>query len=417
MAEPANYAEGDGGFYANEGTAAHTLASDMLKTPGYAPPLTPIMVGKDIIDVTEEFLDHVQTYVDDVRRRAIGGYLMIEQRVTLEGVEGFDESNYGTSDCIIAMPEHASPEGTGAYGVVEDLKFGMGEKVYAWEYANDDSPFWMSHWIDEIEWRVVPNYQLMMYALAALQDIRLLVDDPSFVRIVINQPRIGNLSELDVPIAVLERFALFAAEAKVRAVGALELSKAEAQGFPELFKPGEKQCRWCKWADCKARNAKVMEEVGADFDAIDSTSLPVLGNSPVDISKALQAIPFIKDWIVAVQSKAQEMVAAGIPVLGSDGKPMKFVEGDLGNRKWTDLKIAEALLVGVLGPKAYAPQTILTAPAAAKILDKKQSKNLWKETFEPLIGRAPGKPILVNGSDPRPEFSNANAADDFEATE
>ena len=207
MSYPENTAEGvDGGVYADEGTAAHTLAAAVLKNKlmrcedfiGQT-----IEAGKRRFEVTEEFAGHVQTYVDDVQRRAIGGYLMIEQRVSLEGVEGFDSANYGTSDAVIGLP---------GYGVIEDLKFGMGEKVYAWTRANGADPFTLTVHGNGEAVQVVPNYQLMMYATACLADIRLLVDDPAFVRIVINQPRLGAISELDVSIADLERFAEFAAE-------------------------------------------------------------------------------------------------------------------------------------------------------------------------------------------------------------
>ena len=154
MAYPENTAEGqDGGVYADEGTAAHALAALLLKSKSG---MTAedwigkvIRGGKREFEITEEFAGHVQTYVDDVKRRALGGYLMVEQRVTLDGVEGFDASNYGTSDAIIGhearddVGEDARP-----YGIVCDLKFGQGERVYAWGYANGGEPFTTARDID-----------------------------------------------------------------------------------------------------------------------------------------------------------------------------------------------------------------------------------------------------------------------------
>jgi hypothetical protein len=116
-------------------------------------------------------------------------------------------------------------------------------------------------------------------------------------------------------------------------------------------------------------------------------------------------------------ARTNEMVAANIDIIGPDNKPYKFIEGKQGDRKWKNEKMAEAMLVGVLADKAYQPQKILTASGAAKILDKKKTAETWKDVFVPLIGRAPGKPMLVIGSDPRPAFSPASSADEFETTE
>jgi Protein of unknown function (DUF2800) len=410
MAYPENTAEGtDGGVYADEGTAAHKLAAILLK--GKSGTVAEDWIGKVIkggnreFEVTEDFASHVQTYVDDVQRRAIGGFLMVEQRVTLTGVEGFDESNYGTSDAIIALP---------GYGVVEDLKFGMGEKVYAWEYARKDSPFKMTMYLDSTDSaEVVPNYQLMMYALACLADIRLLIDDPSHILIVINQPRLGHISELRVPIAVLERFALFAADALKVATNAMGLNPNDKK-LENWLNPGEKQCRWCRaLARCPAAAKRVQKEVAADFDMIGEQP-PVAPVSAAHVARAMLAVPFISDWCRAVMAKANELVAAGTELIGPDAKPYKFVEGKQGDRKWADEKAAEDALTGVLGDKAYQPQKLLTASAASKILDKKRTKAVWDDVFVPLIKRAPGRPMLVMGSDPRPAFSPASSSDEFD---
>jgi Protein of unknown function (DUF2800) len=422
MAYPENTAEGvDGGVYADEGTAAHKLAAILLKSKSGM--VAEDWIGKMIrggtreFEITEEFAAHVQTYVDDVQRRAIGGFLMVEQRVTLAGVEGFDESNYGTSDAIIGIEAKRHEEGSmPAYGVVEDLKFGMGEKVYAWEFAKADAPFKMTMYLDSTDSaEVVPNYQLMMYALAALADLALLVDGIKFIRIVINQPRLGHVSELDVPVAVLERFAEFAADALKKAEIAMGFGAKHVELEADKYlNPGDKQCRWCRaLARCPAAAKRVQKEVAADFDTIAAEPPAAPVNAP-QIAKAMLAVPFISDWCRAVMAKANELVAADIEVIGPDGKPYKFVEGKLGDRKWADERAAESALLGVLADKAYQPQKILTAAGAAKILDKKKTAETWKDVFVPMIKRAPGKPMLVLGSDPRPAFSPAASSDEFE---
>lgn len=429
MAYPENLEQGgDAGEYADEGTAAHTLASWVLKTKtqrceDYIG--QKIQAGKRVFEVTDEFADHVQTYVDDVQRRAIGGFLMVEQRVTLAGVEGFDESNYGTSDAVIARPQQGISTTT-PYGVVCDLKFGQGEKVYAWQPAYDGALFTMDMYApnsssygsyDEII-TVEPNYQLMMYALACLADIRLLIDEPKGIMIVINQPRLGILSELWVPIAVLERFALFAAEALYKAKNAMALGVADVERQADKYlNPGEKQCRWCKaLARCPAAAKKAEEETAAGFDVI-TDEPPKVPTDAKRIARAMLAVPFVADWCRAVMARANEMVAGGQEIIGPDKKPYKFVEGDLGSRKWKNPKAAESLLLANLPREKVYVEKMITAPAAAKLLNKKATKEMWSDMFEPLIGRAPGKPILVLGSDERPPYSPVSEADEFDVEE
>lgn len=423
MAYPENTAEGDdAGEYADEGTAAHTLASHCLKQKVEAASFIGqiIKAGKREFKITDEFADHVQTYVDDVRRRAMGGYMMIEQRVSLDGVEGFDESNYGTSDAVIAIEPRMI--GDNSYGVVEDLKFGQGEKVYAWLPAYDGALFTMEAYLgdeNDANTLVEPNYQLMMYALACLADIQLLIDEPKGILIVINQPRLGMMSELWVPLAVLERFALFAAEALAKAQRAMTLGvkHVETDITEGYLNPGEKQCRWCKaLARCPAAAKKAEEETAAGFDII-ADNPPVVPVDTKHIARAMLAVPFVAEWCRAVMAKANELVGAGTEIIGPDKKPYKFVEGKSGSRAWKNAKLAEeALLANLPRDKVYI-EKMITAPVAGKLLDKKATKQTWADIFEPLIGRAPGKPMLVLGSDPRPPYSPASDSDEFDVEE
>lgn len=419
MAYPENTAEDtDAGVYADEGSAAHLLGSWVLKEPDSHTSKylgKKIAIGKRTFEVTEEFANPVQDYVDDVIRRTIGGYRMIEQRVTLDGVEGFDETNYGTSDVIGAMPARAKAP---PYGLVIDLKYGKGEKVYAWNRATKESLFTFTIYSEADPIEIEPNFQLMFYALAALQDVRMLVGEPDHMMLVINQPRLGNISELRVPIAVLERFAIFAAEAYAKSLLAMGLGvKAVEAKADEYLKPGDKQCRWCRaMARCPALRKKLQDDMGAEFDTIsEAKPLPVPVNA-VQVAKDMLVLPLLAEWCRAVMAQANKLVSDGIDIIGPDKKPYKFVEGKQGDRKWTSQEKAEAALAGVLGDKAYV-RKILTPPAAAKILNKKKTAQTWTDVFAPLITRAPGKPILVLGSDERPPYSPVAAADEFEDVE
>jgi hypothetical protein len=179
--------------------------------------------------------------------------------------------------------------------------------------------------------------------------------------------------------------------------------------------PGTKQCRWCRAkTKCPALAEFVQKEVACDFDTVQAEAAPIAPRDTSKLATALLAVPLIEDWCRAVRSEVARLVGEGTEIIGPDNKPYKFVEGEEGKRKWTDELAAEAALLGVLGQKAYSAPKILTAPAAAKLFDKKSTKATWTDVFKPLIDRDKGKPMLALGSDPRPPYSGAASAEDFD---
>jgi hypothetical protein len=428
MAYPANLVNVDGGKYANLGTAKHEVSAGVLtKKLASAESVIGVKIkaGADEFIIDDEFAQHVTYYTDEIERRAMGATLMVEQKVSLHGWEGFTKANYGTSDAVIAHEAKIADETTGleipAYGEVCDAKFGSGVKVYAWEYAKPNDPFTMDMFPEGSEepTLVVPNYQLMTYAVASLKRIELLVGTVSHINIVIIQPPLNSISELRVPRAVLERFALFAAQALKRA------EHAKAVGWDRVtlhwadyLNPGEKQCTWCKaFATCPAAAKRVETDVASDFDVI-AEQPPTIGLDTKSLGKYFAAVPFVLAWTKAVLAEVNSAVSDGKQVIGSDGKPLKFVEGDLGDRKWESEDAAKDALLGVLSfDKVYTEPKVISAPAAAKLLDKKATKQTWKDVFEPMIKRAPGKPKLALGSDPRPPYIPVATSDEFEVQE
>lgn len=174
-----------GSVYADEGTAAHTLASycliDGMDADDYLGEA--IRVGERRFDVDENMVRYVQDYVKLVREYAHGGTLMVEQAVPIGHLTG-EEGATGTSDAVVLQRNEL---------VVIDLKYGMGVKVDAER-----------------------NPQLMMYALGAYENFSVLGDFDT-VTMVIHQPRINHVAEYSIPLRTLLEFAdeVKAAAAKV----------------------------------------------------------------------------------------------------------------------------------------------------------------------------------------------------------
>src|SRR6202795_5157042 len=387
MAFPENQEQGGSSTFADDGTASHEWAALCL-TNGQDPsfcgedPAPECFLGEakeingESYVMDETRASFCQIYLDDVRRRAIGGSLFVEYKVDLFNYLGKGQG--GTADAVIDQP------GTKTL-TIEDLKYGTGEKVYA-----ENNP------------------QLLLYALGMLADVELMGHSVEEVTLVICQPRLGHIDEWTLSVADLLMFALTARSAVRHALEGYTIAKGTG------LNPGVKQCRWCRAkAKCPALTKYVTDSVRCDFETIEALP-PTAPRDTAKLSAAYIAVPLIEDWCRAVRSELGKLGTDGEKVIGPDGKPYKLVEGKGGSRAWTDAQAAEALLVGQLGPKADPPQKATTRPEAAKLLDTKKTKALWQDVFEPLIKKAPGKPVLALGSDERPPYSGAADANDFE---
>ena len=388
LAWPENTAPSPSSVYADEGTAAHTLAQRALTHQKpceffLGVEIQPHPTSK-VFTVDEEMAEHVQVYVDEVLRRATGCHLYVEHRVDLQPVLG--EGQFGTADAVIV-----DPCGWGVLTVI-DLKYGKGERVSAEE-----------------------NKQLMLYALGALNEFSLLYD-LGIVRLIIAQPRVAREPQVwELSAEDLRAFGKRAAEQGALAHRALTLEPTSDEALA-LMHASEKACRWCRVAGgCPVQAAAVQEAVGADFNVIAATP-PRVETTQEALSVSYAAVPFVLDWCKAVVAHTERTVREGGRVIGSDGHPLKIVEGKKGNREWKDEAAAEAALVAQLGPKAYKPQEIITASKAAEKLDKKKTEKLWNDIFVPLIERKDGKPVLALGSDPRPPWTGAADETEFEDT-
>jgi hypothetical protein len=379
---PENQEAGPPSTFADDGTASHHWAAEALLY-GCSLLGSVIEINGKTYTLDEERRDFIEIYVNDVVRRAIGGVLFVEHWVDLSHL--LDEDQGGTCDAGIIVGDQI---------IVEDLKYGTGEKVYA-SYDGKINP------------------QLGLYLLGLLEDARLLGHEIKTATGVICQPRLGHIDEFTVSIDELEAFGELAKAATIRS----ELN------------PADRTCRWCRAKSrCPALAAFVAKEVALDFEDVTPTRQFVkydegLGQSVFDqwvckskqpdLARAYSAVPLVTQWCKAVEAEVAKQVTEGKEVIGPDGKPYKFVQGDEGKRQWTDEAAAEAALLGQLADKAYAPKKIITAPVAAKILDKKATKALWADVFSPLIKRARGRAMLVQGSDPRPAYNNVATAEDF----
>lgn len=375
--------------FADEGTAAHELAALALANGHDAKAYLGRLIeanGKQY-EVDDDMAGHVQTYIDYVR--ALGGELMIEQRLSIEHITGEKDAK-GTSDAVVLLADEL---------IIVDLKFGRGVEVDA----------------DE-------NEQLMIYAAAALAEFEFLGDFKR-IRHVIVQPRRSHISEWTCSVEALRTFESSVKPCVERGQAAVVYLAQYGELHPNYFNVSEDACRFCKAkANCQALATKVQQSVEADFAVIAHSATHPLDEKP-EVTQALAvhlvddqvladkmaACGLIEDWIKAVRAEVERRLLAGQGVPG-----YKLVQGKQGNRAWSDKDEAEALLKSMRLKVEEMYDLSLISPTTAEKLTKAGTigPKQWKKV-EQIITRAAGKPSVAPESDKRPALVVTPTADDF----
>jgi Protein of unknown function (DUF2800) len=392
--------------HADEGTAAHFLASECLtaqcaagthllrviavsSTHAYWADEGVFIHGSRTWYVDAEMAAHVQAYIDAVLGYAHGGELWVEQRVDFSRHVGVPDQ-FGTSDAVVLQDDGTELQ-------VHDLKYGRGVKVDAEE-----------------------NEQLMLYALGALDLAEALGYQPTQIRLVIHQPRLDHVSAWVTTTADLLAFAKRAKAAVQHAEGCITLGVDEV----EDLKPGEKQCRWCKAkATCGALAEKVQNVVGAEFKVLtmferghtEASMQKHEAKSPAELAWAMSAVDLVEMWCKAIRAETERRLLAGQEVEG-----WKLVEGRRGARKWADEKQAEEVLKAMRVKHDQMYDYSVISPTSAEKLAKAEviGPRQWPK-LQALITQGDGKPSVAPASDKRPALvltpAAAPTAEDFEA--
>lgn len=382
--------------YADEGTAAHTLASWVLekRIAGQACAAVDfigqeIKVGARSFEVDREMAGHVDTYVDSfmIWSNGPGRDRMVEVKVNYAHYLGVPENlAWGTSDGVAVLPHAEALEHGGrlfAAGVelqVHDLKYGRGVRVQ----AND-------------------NAQLRLYALGTLYEYEMAYEITR-VRMVIHQPRLDHTDEEVISVDELRAWAdslkpaaRKAIEAAARADNGEDLADLHLAGFME---PGEKQCRFCDAkAQCPALAAEIAETVSASapapdvFEDLTVKSAEIIHEYRGDVlGTYMDKIPLIEAWMGAVRAEVARRLHAGEDVPSPSGGYM-LVEGKMGNRSWTDDKAVIAKLRELKVPEDDIFDKKLISPATADKLFKATPQRLT--ALAALITRKPGAPSVA----------------------
>lgn len=287
-------------IYADEGTAAHTLAERCLRNgivPGDYIEKMDIPGKLQDWPVTQEMAEAVQVYLDEVEYHLDRFKGPAEALVERSVQPILRDDMWGTADVII----HEQ------YGelVVIDFKYGKGIVV-------------------ETDW----NDQMMYYGLGALREIG--YDDVSTVTLVVVQPRAdhhdGPVRRWTCGKDVLMEFA-----------DQLEAA-AEATKDPDALLKAGSHCRFCPVVPtCPAQRELRLQTAVTDFESLpaviehptEHVKLPD-PRDPDELGRAMQVVSLLDFWCKEVRSMVRTQLESAQEVRG-----YKLVRTKA-NRAWTD---------------------------------------------------------------------------------
>lgn len=395
---PNMLAQDTAGYEAVEGTVAHSVAEDWLKS-GERPDdrigevVTVTEHGQKFeVEITKAMLDYLQDYVDGCR--FMPGDTAVESRVYFDDLTPLPRQG-GTADHI-AMQEGVL--------TLSDLKYGQGVPVYAADNLDDHRTL--------IDGELNGNPQLLLYGYGAFRAWDWLYD---FQRIVLRiyQPRRDNISVWETTREELIKFSEWVKE---------RASAAWQHDAPR--KPGDETCRFCKVKNTCPAFLDLFHSIASEcFDDLDepipvkqmASTMSKLDRGeisakfikPIELSSEQLAklLPFrsaIEGWFSAVERELEKRAIEGETVAGH-----KLVEARTQRAFRYPEEVIEHLRgAGISWVELYKLSFISPAQAEELLRVVGFKKTEAVKFLDPVVFKAPGKPTLVPLSDKRPVYTN-----------
>lgn len=378
------------------GTACHQLSEKCFRTGKDADEFigTVETTKQRKIEVDEEVAETTQMYVDYVRSRIAeydkhyrGDKAIVhhEQHFSLASLKGpFDAG--GTGDTVMYFPKWKLLE-------VVDLKGGRGLVESA------------------------DNKQLRTYGLGSVLANPGL--DVEKVRTTIVQPRAAYPLPKGIEFDIMKDGSLRSVDGKLRVskdrkirsetmhvadlvewtaelVAQMKLSKQAMDEMPTIpfaawcakwLTPGN--CKFCpSEGSCPALEQRALDAAGVWFDDLDK---PQISNSPANdtpeaLSKTLDMLDLIQDWIAARRAFAHQVADSGVAI------PNYILVPKVGREKWNDdeatfVKVRNAaILAGLKDEKYLNPAKLKTPKQIRKALGAKNEKLVHGLSVTPSEG-------------------------------
>lgn len=353
-------------WYADQGTAAHSMAEKKVKTMlRMRCARAPTEYDDDEMDeMTDIYRDVCAEQVAEAAKIEDNPITMVEYRVDLNQVvpEGF-----GTADFLIVTRDKIW---------VTDLKYGTGVKV-----------------------SVVDNPQLKLYGIGAYYNFDYLYSDVKTVCLTIVQPRLHHIESWEISIEELRDWA----ENYIRPRALIAF-----KGGPEAEQVPGDWCRFCRAKPlCRACAEEALGLIRQDTAEADGTTqetsqgtIPVYQLKPAalishsTIEDLMPTLNRISAWINSVFSYALSEAMKGVEFKG-----YKLVEGRSTSVYSDEKKVIEACLKN--GYKDIYKHKLIGIGDMKKLM--KPNEGDYERIIEKLVVKRPGKLSLVPDTDKRKE--------------
>lgn len=332
-------------IYAQEGTAAHTLAEMCLrngKTAAHR--IGTIIINNDgsTHTVTEAMAEAVDQYVELVKAEYAaagkGAVLLYEQKFKLDWLY---PGLFGTNDAMVGEP----------FGTLKvyDYKHGAGVAVDAED-----------------------NTQAMYYGLGAIKD-KATAAGYEDVELVIVQPRAHHA------LGPVRRHKLSVDELLKWGQEVL-LPGAKATEDPNAPLAAGEHCRFCPaLAICPEQKKNAVAVAQTVFAPVPTAPPPPEALTYTELKKILDASDMVEAWLSACRSHVRNLLETGMAKAEDLG--YKLIKGRA-TRKWTDEKAAEEWLTAMLEDDAYVPRKLVSPAQAEKVLKGAEAKKAIKGMVE-----------------------------------
>ncbi len=331
-------------LFAEEGHDAHALAeirlSEKLGFETKEKVESLVWYSQEMEDYITDYVSYVMEHLAKAKEKCSDATVLVEQKVA---APKYDDSLFGSTDVAIIADSELT---------IIDLKYGRGVAVSAKE-----------------------NTQEMCYGLCAMETFGSLYDIEK-IKLCIFQPRIGNVSEWELSVKELYKWA----------DDVLKPGITKIREGSEEFHPS-RHCRFCRAKSlCKALRDKNLELAKHEFR-------PAFLMSDEEVEEVLDKSEEFVEWINSVKEFALEDA-----IKGKRYQNYKLVEGR-SNRKYVD----DNEVIKKVQDAGFNPfeEKLLT-------ITQMQSR-LGKSKFEELLGelviKPKGKLALVRKEDKRSEVN------------
>jgi len=339
------------GYFAAEGTVAHSLADEWLRTgvePAHRVGETVSIetgTGTHAIPIDATMLAYVGQYVEWCFEAAGDQYF--EQRVDYSRLTPIPGQG-GTADFFACRPGHLT---------LRDFKFGVAEQIFAKE-----------------------NPQVMLYALGVIYEWDWLYE---FERVTISicQPRLGHFDTWETTKAELLEFA------EVAKAG---MHAAWEPNAPRV--PSEKACKYCKAKIGCPALGKAIDDMVADSFAGGALEAPGEGLPTDRLLHVLSYQKLFEKYFSDCYKELERRARTGEKVPGwmlAEGKASRRVadpQGVVDTLGAYGLSSLDAWKVAALSPAELEQLLVVT---------RKVSLHVAKKAFSPFVVRVPGKAVFT----------------------